>query len=259
MLAGDEEEHAILLCNYFLDLGLEAYVVVGNGIPEGQTSYVLTKERGKYRLWNACTGVSYRQHDTNCPLLEVGCIFNDKNIWANVQRYAEPTRIDFDLTNAKNWTPFFSRKFPFPGLSSVQVDRLRYFPTDPSLVLQLETSIEKTLCAKMEEWRERFVTRWNRHCNRAFKAILPRFEELRNTVDVAQQSELTDILRSYALNGFPVNITWTDMRAVVDAVRNTGVHFSEDPTVEFALAVHVCPYPNNVISVWVYVATLVKK
>ena len=35
MLAGDEEEHAILLCNYFLSLGKKAWVVLGNGIPEG--------------------------------------------------------------------------------------------------------------------------------------------------------------------------------------------------------------------------------
>ena len=35
MLAGDEEEHAVLLCNYFLHIGKAAYVVLGRGIPEG--------------------------------------------------------------------------------------------------------------------------------------------------------------------------------------------------------------------------------
>ena len=35
MLAGDEEEHAILLCNYFLHCGLEAWVLMGHAIPEG--------------------------------------------------------------------------------------------------------------------------------------------------------------------------------------------------------------------------------
>ena len=41
MLAGDEEEHAVLLCNYFLHLGLRAYLLMGNAIPEGATAYVL--------------------------------------------------------------------------------------------------------------------------------------------------------------------------------------------------------------------------
>ena len=31
MQAGDEEEHAILLCNYFLYLGKRAYLVLGEG------------------------------------------------------------------------------------------------------------------------------------------------------------------------------------------------------------------------------------
>lgn len=34
---------------------------------------------------------------------------------------------------------------------------------------------------------------------------------------------------------------------------------NEEPGVEFALAVHVEPYPNSVMSVWVYVASLVKR
>ena len=35
MLGGDEEEHAVLLCNYFLWLGRRAWLVIGTGIPEG--------------------------------------------------------------------------------------------------------------------------------------------------------------------------------------------------------------------------------
>jgi len=38
MLAGDEEEHAILLCNYFLWLGKKAFLVLGDGIPEGTST-----------------------------------------------------------------------------------------------------------------------------------------------------------------------------------------------------------------------------
>ena len=36
MQAGDEEEHAVLLCNYFLFMGKKAWVVLGSGIPEGK-------------------------------------------------------------------------------------------------------------------------------------------------------------------------------------------------------------------------------
>lgn len=36
MLAGDEEEHAVLLCNYFLYCGWKAWVILGYAIPEGK-------------------------------------------------------------------------------------------------------------------------------------------------------------------------------------------------------------------------------
>ena len=37
MLAGDEEEHAVLLCNYFLYCGWKAWVILGHAIPEGES------------------------------------------------------------------------------------------------------------------------------------------------------------------------------------------------------------------------------
>jgi coiled-coil and C2 domain-containing protein 2A len=45
----------------------------------------------------------------------------------------------------------------------------------------------------------------------------------------------------------------------VDAVTSTGVHLNREPAVEFALAVHVEAYPNTVMSVWVYVASMVRR
>lgn len=47
MLCGDEEEHALLLLNFFLFIGKEAYLVLGHAVPEGQTAYVLTKEQSQ--------------------------------------------------------------------------------------------------------------------------------------------------------------------------------------------------------------------
>ena len=79
MLAGDEEEHAILLCNYFKYRNRAAYVVLGTGIPEGSTAYVLTLDDG-YRLWNAYTGEQFDVHDANCPLKSIGCVFNEENV-----------------------------------------------------------------------------------------------------------------------------------------------------------------------------------
>lgn len=57
------------------------------------------------------------------------------------------------------------------------------------------------------------------------------------------------------MTGFPLNMAYTDMDSITEAVYATGVHLVEDKRVEFASAVYVHPYPC-VLSVWVYVASL---
>ena len=63
----------------------------------------------------------------------------------------------------------------------------------------------------------------------------------------------------FQLTGFPLQMPYTDIQPILDSVYSTGVHNCEDPEVEFALAVHIHPYPNSVVAVWIYVGRLVKK
>jgi len=80
MLSGDEEEHAILLTCYFLSMGLHAYLICGNAIPEGPTSYVLTEEGSDHFIWNPSTGEKFRTNDPTCPLRSIGCLVNGENV-----------------------------------------------------------------------------------------------------------------------------------------------------------------------------------
>jgi coiled-coil and C2 domain-containing protein 2A len=98
MLQGDEEEHAVLLTNYFLSMGKVAYLLLGmfcfcisvffhvlyllsgSAIPEGPTAYVLTREERDYWVWNASTGEHYSFRDNFCPVQSVGCLVNADNV-----------------------------------------------------------------------------------------------------------------------------------------------------------------------------------
>ena len=51
---------------------------------------------------------------------------------------------------------------------------------------------------------------------------------------------------------------FTEMGPIIETVYSTGVHAQESSDVEFALAVYVHAYPNSVLSVWVYVASLLR-
>uniref|UniRef100_A0A3B3VBJ1 Coiled-coil and C2 domain containing 2A n=1 Tax=Poecilia latipinna TaxID=48699 RepID=A0A3B3VBJ1_9TELE len=168
----DEQEHAVLLCNYFLFLGKKAWLIIGTAIPEGPTAYVLTHEQSGYFIWNPSSGQFYEKGDTFCPLQTVGCLVNSDNVWFNIQENPSPLHTNFDITK-----------------------------------------------------------------------FLPKLEQGRGQ-DV--------------ISGFPLHLPFSEVGPIIEAVHSTGVHNIHSSNVEFALAVYIHPYPNNVLSVWVYLASLVR-
>ncbi|ELK06477.1 Coiled-coil and C2 domain-containing protein 2A [Pteropus alecto] len=218
LLAGDEEEHAVLLCNYFLSLGKKAWLVMGTAIPEGPTAYVLTREQSHYLIWNPCSGHFYGQFDTFCPLKSVGCLIGPDN-----------------------------------------PEELIYQRTDKAAAAELQDRIEKILREKIMGWRPRHLTRWNRHCTATLRHFLPLLEESRGEdVEDGHRAGLLKQLGDYRFSGFPLHMAYSELRPLVEAVYSTGVHNIDVPSVEFALAVYIHPYPKNVLSVWIYVASLIR-
>lgn len=57
--------------------------------------------------------------------------------------------------------------------------------------------------------------------------------------------------------GFTQNFAFTSTEEIVEAVKATGIHTNEDSDVEFALAVYVHPFVCGVLSVWIYVTSLI--
>ena len=141
--AGDFEEHAILLCNYFNYIDkiqnnqkIKSYVLLGKGTPEGKTAYVMRRDTtsNKVELWNPMKGEAYyygrraeddkvgclpisgggfsmdiRLNDAKCQLRSVGCIVGPDNIWANVQKFEDPALINFNLDDTKCWQAMFNK------------------------------------------------------------------------------------------------------------------------------------------------------
>ncbi|KAH9254723.1 hypothetical protein BASA81_007274 [Batrachochytrium salamandrivorans] len=164
--AANGVEHAILLCNFLLARGCNAYVVLGRGIPEGMTAYVLVQPppvetpnifmisqpaatdpnpllnnktethshpMGQYetvatdiasRRWLVFHPVTGDEHDLNdphIPLKEIGCIFNNENIWANIQIDTSPLKVHLRLEDLGGWKPFFGPQFRCTDMRSIQV------------------------------------------------------------------------------------------------------------------------------------------
>ncbi|KAJ3413142.1 Coiled-coil and C2 domain-containing protein 2A [Chytridiales sp. JEL 0842] len=253
--AGDSAEHAILLCNYLLEIGMEAHVVIGRGIPEGRTSYVLVKNKERnndYLLMNAVTGQSYSANDPHLPLKIVGCVFNSDNIWANIQVQEDPSRINWNLNDIKMWRPFFCPAFPKIDYKSVQLETLSYTDVSNRYCKDLENLIEKTVVAKIEDWRGHRITRWNRLASKSFKPVVSRLEadhfsdpKDSQTNYNSYMNALAPLKNVYRINGFPLHCTYTDVNAIVELIHATDVHANFDPGAEFALAVWCGGYPGG--------------
>ena len=146
MMVGSETEHAVLLNNFFAFIGKKAFLILGQGVPEGDTAYVLTvEESGEHLLWNPVTGEQYSTNENFCPLEKVYVIANESNIWGNIQPGDKPGRLRWDLSNTADWTALFTGSTANPGLPSIQPYELAITAPDSRAAKQLKERIERTL------------------------------------------------------------------------------------------------------------------
>nr|XP_037866181.1 protein CC2D2B [Chlorocebus sabaeus] len=255
---GNKEEHAILLCNFFLYFGKKALVLLGTSVLEGHVAYVVTQETNEYLLWNPSTGQCYKQFDPFCPLKSIDCLFDDRNVWFNIQQNNTPMAVFFDYSKESFWKQLLPKNVQGTKVQSIQPEEIMYFETDKSMVEDLRNRIERTLKSKVMEWRPKHPTHWNRQCTFILRQILPKLEfGIGSFVSSEGDNEFERILQFYWVTGFPIQMPYTDIQSIIDAVYQTGIHSAEFPQTEFALAVYIHPYPNNILSVWVYLASLV--
>ncbi|XP_078499557.1 protein CC2D2B isoform X2 [Lissotriton helveticus] len=254
---GNKEEHAVLLCNYFLFFKKKAYVLLGTSMLEGPVAYVLTDEHLDFFLWNPMNGQYYKQFDIYCPLQSVDCLIGTDNVWFNVQQNSAPMSVKFDLSREALWKPLFSKNFQHPDTPTLQPPEIVYVPTDKHMVEELEKRVERTLKHKLMEWRSKHPTRWNRQCIAIFRKILPKLEFTSASGASMEECEFKCLKKDYKLDGFPLRLPYTDIPTITQAVYNTGIHVTEIPNTEFAVSVYIYPYPNNILAVWVYLASLV--
>jgi coiled-coil and C2 domain-containing protein 2A len=181
-------------------------------------------------------------------------------MWLNLQQFDEPFRIKYNVDDAKLWRPFFekSNKNKF---ESIQPEILMFKTTDPKFVKDLEIKIESKLRDKITNWRPRYITKIHRYVSGALRQILTTMEKSHRETLSSQKEpeELEQYQKTYRISGFPINLPYSNMNSIFEAVYATQVHSIPTNDVEFALAVCVVPYPNTILSVWIYVASLIRK
>uniref|UniRef100_H9GB19 Uncharacterized protein n=1 Tax=Anolis carolinensis TaxID=28377 RepID=H9GB19_ANOCA len=255
----NKEEHAVLLCNYLLYIGKKAWLLLGASVLEGKVAYVASQENGEFFLWNPLSGQCYKQFDAFCPLQSVDCLINQENVWFNMQQNSSPMCVSFDISKECFWKQMLPVIPQDLKTQTVQPKKIHYIPTDESLIEELQNRIEKTLKNKIMEWRSQHPTRWHRQCTNVLRQLLPKLE-FRNghTAKEKEENYLETFHEHYWVTGFPIQMLYLDVQSITEAVYQTGIHSSEVPNTEFALAVYIHPYPNNMLSVWIYLVSLIR-
>ena len=54
------------------------------------------------RLWDPIAGTSYSILDTSCKMREVGMVYNEDNVWANVQKLGTPWEMSWMISNTRS-------------------------------------------------------------------------------------------------------------------------------------------------------------
>ena len=122
----------------------------------------------------------------------------------------------------------------------------------------------ETLRSDLKEWRSKhYQTYLNTTVSRDLQKTLESLEGYKMGRDGYSEYDHLDALKkwtaTYDFSGFPLNFTFTDVKAISYAIKDTNIHMNEDPDVKFAITVKCFGYSNGIISVWVYVAALVRR
>lgn len=86
VLVGGNEERAILLHNYMSSLNYEVYLILGTAVPEGDTAYVLYRDKANrnnntFVMINPSTGETVDVKDsTHCSVLQVWALVNRNEV-----------------------------------------------------------------------------------------------------------------------------------------------------------------------------------
>ena len=103
-------------------------------------------------------------------------------------------------------------------------------------------------------------------CSSSLKKIFPplhaySYEHSTELAEILWWTSFTEtsiFLLQPQLSGFPLHFCYSDIQHV-STVESTGIHLCGNERIEYALAIYIHPYPNDVLSVWLYIASLIPK
>ncbi|XP_058815974.1 coiled-coil and C2 domain-containing protein 2A-like [Topomyia yanbarensis] len=255
MMCASPKDLGVLLSCFYIFLEYDVYLILGHSLLTGDSTFVLIRENNDFYIVDPTSGKKYSSSDTYCPLSRIYYIVNQDNVWGNIQKENRVFLTQLDVNKSAYWRPLFNRSHEAP--TGCIHDGI-YVYKNALNVRDLQKTIEKKIVKKIAIWRTHRKTIWNRYISDQLAYALPSFEsDTCLETNANHNLELfSQLFSSYKINGFPINLPYTNLSSIVAQIKSTGIHLNSENKVEFALGVYIKDYPNNIYSVWIFLISL---
>ena len=239
---GSYLEHAILLCNVLLSRGEDAYVVLGSDISTGYCACVLTRvpaaaafekkgsDKYTFLLIDPISGNIFQVNDPYCAIHDIGTVFNDKNIWFNVQAKGKPSEIDwnFDNRKSKNWVRLWTEKGDVPEGPELdfQSDHLKLHDYSEEHKHEISKMVHEMVRESVENLRSPNKTVWNKDLGSAINNLVKNRKKLASSENHEKnefESMLNDVRnnnKEFRIEGSPFFIGYVYDKNNVEDLRD---------------------------------------
>lgn len=212
-------------------------------------------KRAKITLWETLTGQRFKLGDPRLKRFyrTVGCVFNDKAFYANIQPSDLVENTIFDLDDSSLWKPMNSAMIK--ALPKVPIANL--MPTDLDTVEE-EKALEKALKSRISSLRFDEVglkSKYDKQLEYILSPALFNYELERLASMTLASAEFKSSIKNYVPEGhtfkaFPIQFNPFDINRMVVSLLKNPVAFSilttKGDQVHHAVRVKIFSYPDNV-------------
>ena len=280
---GDHEDHSNFLCSLLLGFGLDAYVCIGLDNSSNLCSWVVVKycDDSSVFFWDATTGHRYSHHlidlddapslkFTRCmhPFKTVGCAYNHKSFYANVQPIDIVQAVDFSFETATLWKCInVGSCFPVSGNFNSRI-YMSFPPLNPSTMNGkiLAKNLEESIKSRIYQYREEIdlITEWDDNISSLLGQTLAAYEaEKLYGLPNMDNNDFQDAIKRAVpegdtFKGFPIQFLHCNPDKIFKTCLKNKVFSAiiscRGDSARHAVRCYVTVFPDDLVAVWFMVA-----
>ncbi|GIX61786.1 double C2-like domain-containing protein [Babesia caballi] len=288
---GNAFDHCVLQCSYLRGLipPVDAFICVGtthDGRPHAWVATFMPSVNKSVKMWESTTGdiqvlkhrlsseedrsepVSARRlklkTSSKFPYKTLLYVFNESNVWLNVQGFTDPQVLLYDLDDSDLWYPFAPHHCPADATYVPKISYAKVNEYDIQRVShELQQNIERHLT--IHRYAQNLQTRWNR--DEALGAFLVTGMKLLHQINMCPDEDVQlakcelqewkillnkNIPQSHQVIVVPLHFNTVDAEFIAENIKtNVPTLDSRERFITFAMASRVISLPGNLFSVYV--------